>query len=82
MKHTAERVCGRNAPKVKRGVDDWHEKVGGANDGEIVAEAVNGRIVVCVPPDEQIFPQKMRTIGQLEEMWFCLVGGMVTPRGR
>ena len=52
--HVGERVRRGDAAPVVRVVDDRREEVGGDDDGEIVAEAVDGRVVGGVEADEQV----------------------------
>jgi hypothetical protein len=68
---TAERVCGRNAPKVKRGVDNRHEKVCGANNSKFVGQAVDGGIIIGVPANNQIFPRDGKRRGKIVSWQRC-----------
>ena len=49
----ADRVDGRDAAEVERIVHNRHEEVRRADDGLIVVDAIDGRVIACVVAHEQ-----------------------------
>ena len=58
--HVRERVGGRDPPEVVRVVDDRREEVGGLDDGQVLAQAVDGGVIAGRGADEEVGVGRLR----------------------
>ena len=55
-----ERVGGGDAAEVARIVHDGHEEIGGGDDGLRIVQAIDGRVVGCLDPHQEIGRQRLQ----------------------
>ena len=58
--NVGERVGRGDAAEVARIVDDGHEEIGGGDDGLRVVQAIDGRVVGCLDPHQEIGRQRLQ----------------------